>query len=270
LITEHRETANVINEYLNELLLVLYIENYFLQYCKEPFSVTTYLQHKLKLAQPRLNLTCYASGKKQSFSDVPNADLFDTLKRWRDSVVEQSGLPIYMVANQNALKEIATYLPFTKKDLMKLSGFGRAKAEKYGDDILEAVMDYCSKNNLESNMAAKEASPKRERKEKSVEEKTPTNIISFNLFKEGKSVPEIAKERNMAISTIEGHLASFIANGEIDINKMISKEKQLLITEAAKIHGRESFKTLKDNLPENITYGEIRMVMAAEKKDGKT
>mgnify|MGYP001042640031 CR=1 FL=1 len=265
LITEHRETANVINEYLNELLLVLYIENYFLQYCKEPFSVTTYLQHKLKLAQPRLNLSCYASGKKQSFSDVPNAELFDTLKRWRDAVVEQSGLPIYMVANQNALKEIATYLPLTKKDLMKLNGFGRAKAEKYGDDILEAVMDYCSKNNLESNMAAKETNPKREKKERPLEERTPTNMTSFNLFKEGKSINEIAKERNMAVGTIEGHLASFVANGEIDINKMVSKEKQSLIKEAMNIYGHESFKTLKDNLPENVTYGEIRMVVASEK-----
>jgi hypothetical protein len=266
LITEHRETANAINEYLNELLLILHIENYFLQYCKEPFSVTTYLQHKLKFAQTRLNLTCYASGKKQSFSDVPNTELFDTLKRWRDAVVEQSGQPIYMVANQNALREIATYLPFTRKDLMKLSGFGKAKADKYGDAILEAVMDYCSKNNLESNMAENEVNPKREKKEKPIEERTPTNMISFNLFKEGKSVPEIAKERNMAISTIEGHLASFVANGEIDINKMVSEEKQLLIKEAAKIYGRESFKTLKDNLPENITYGEIRMVMAGEKE----
>ena len=90
-----------------------------------------------------------------------------------------------MVANQNALKEIATYLPFTKKDLMKLSGFGKAKAEKYGDDILEAVTDYCSKNNLESNMAAKETNPKKEKKERPLEERIPTNIISFNLFKEG-------------------------------------------------------------------------------------
>jgi ATP-dependent DNA helicase RecQ len=219
------------------------------------------------LAQPRLNLTCYASGKKQSFSDVPNAELFDKLKRWRDTVVEQSDLPIYMVANQNALKEIATYLPFTKKDLMKLSGFGKAKADKYGDDILEAVMDYCSKNNLESNMAAKETNPKREKKERPLEERTPTNMISFNLFKEGKSINEIAKERNMAVSTIEGHLASFVANGEIDINKMISEEKQSLIKEAAKIHGKESFKILKENLPGDITYGEIRMVMAAEKNN---
>ena len=265
LITEHRETANIINEYLNQLFLALYVQNYFLQYCKESFSVTSFLQHKIKFAQPRVNISCYASGKKQSSSDVGNAELYDTLKRWRDTVCEESGAPIYMVANQNALKEIATYLPFTKKDLTQLSGFGKAKAEKYGDDILDAVRDYCGRNNLESNMTAKSGNPKKEAKEKPLEEKTPTNTISYNLFKEGKSVAEIAKERNFAITTIEGHLASFVATGELDINKMVSIEKQLLIKGAAKIHGRESFKTLKENLPENISYGEIRMVMAAEK-----
>ena len=265
LVTEHRETSTVINEYLAQLLLAFHFENYFLKYCKEPFSVTTFLQHKLKFAQPRLSVSCYASGKKQSFSDIPNEELFATMKGWRDKVCEETGMPIYMVANQATLKEIATYLPLTKKDLLQLSGFGKAKVDKYGDDILTAVQDYCSRNNLEGNIAAKAGNPKRERKEKRLEEKTPTNIISFNLFREGKSIAEIAKERNFAITTIEGHLASFVATGEIDISKMVSIEKQLLIKEAAKIHGRESFKTLKDNLPEDISYGELRMVMTAEK-----
>ena len=86
-------------------------------------------------------------------------------------VCEETGMPIYMVANQESLKEIATYLPLTKKDLMQISGFGKAKAEKYGDDILDAVQDYCSRNNLETNMAAKEENPKRERKEKLLKKK---------------------------------------------------------------------------------------------------
>ena len=265
-ITEHREAATIINEYLNQLLLALHLQNYYLQYCKEPFSVTDFLQHKIKYELPRLKVSAYASGKKQSFSDVPNAELYDSLKRWRDGVVEETGLPIYMVANQNALKEIATYLPFSKKDLMKLSGFGRAKAEKYGDDIIDMVLDYCSRNDLETNMAAKEESPKRERKEKSLEEKTPTNLISFNLYKEGKTIAEIAKERNLAVTTIEGHLATYITSKQININDFVSEEKQKLIKEAIQIHGRLSTKTLKDNLPEDISYGEIRMVMAAEKE----
>jgi hypothetical protein len=265
LITEHREAALIINEYLNELLLRLSLQNYFLQYCQQPFSVTTFLQHKIKYAQPKLNLSAYASGKKQSFSDIPNPELFDTLKRWRDIVCQDNHLPIYLVANQNALKEIATYLPFTKKDLMKLSGFGAAKANKYGDEILDVVQDYCSRNNLESNMAAKDENPKKERKEKSPEEKVPTSLISFNLFKEGKTIEEIARERNFAITTIEGHLASFVANGELDIDKMVSKDKQLSVREAIKKFGKESMKVLKENLPENISYGELKMVMAVDK-----
>ncbi len=161
LITEHRETSVIINDQLNQLYLALYLQNYLLAYCSEAFSVTEFLQHKIKYAQPRINISCYASGKKQSSSDVANAELYDTLKRWRDMICEESGLPIYMIANQIALKEIAAYLPFTKKDLMQISGFGKAKSEKYGDDILELVKDYCDRNNLESNMSGKVGNPKK-------------------------------------------------------------------------------------------------------------
>jgi hypothetical protein len=267
LITEHREAAIIINEYLNELLLRLHLQNYFLQYCKEPFSVTTFLQHKIKYVPPKPNLSAYASGKKQTFSNMPNPELFETLKRWRDIVCEDDHLPIYLVANQNALKEIATYLPFTKKDLMKLSGFGEAKANKYGDDIVDIVRNYCSRNNIESNMDSKADNPKKERKEKSREEKTPTSLISFNLFKEGKSVAEIAKERNLAVGTIEGHLSTFIASKQINIDDLVSAEKLLLIKKAIATHGKTSTKTLKDNLPDDISYGEIRMVAAAEENE---
>ncbi len=265
LITEHRETANVINEYLNQLIVAVYTNKYYLQYCKQPFSVTSFLQHKLKFAQPRFNLSSYASGKKQSYSDIQNIELYDVLKRWRDEVCDKSGMPIYMVTNRASLTEIATYLPLNKKDLLQISGFGKAKVDKYGDDILQSVQEYCSQNNIATNMAAKAANPKRERKEKNDEVKTDTKTLSFNLFKEGKSIAEIAKERNFAIGTIEGHLAYYVSNGDIDINKLVSLEKQLLIKAAARLHGSTSHKILKDNLPEAITYSEIKMVVATEK-----
>jgi len=163
------------------------------------------------------------------------------------------------------LKEIATYLPLNKKDLLLLSGFGKAKVDKYGDEILTLVQNYCTTHNIETNIAAKADNPKRERKEKSSEAKTDTKAVSFHLFKEGKSVAEIAKERNLSISTIEGHLALYVGTGEIDINTMVPLEKQLLIKAAAKTHGYQSHKTLKENLPENISYGEIRLVLASGK-----
>jgi ATP-dependent DNA helicase RecQ len=107
---------------------------------------------------------------------------------------------------------------------------------------------------------------KKEKKEKkTTEKKIDTKIISFNLFKKGKKLSEIALERNLSASTIEGHLIHFIGLGAIDINEIIPAAKQDLIRNAVKIHGSLSHKTLNENLPSNISYGEIRMVLAAEK-----
>jgi hypothetical protein len=267
LITEHKEAATPINEKLLELALAIYNSHYYLQYCKQPFSVTTFLQHKLKYALPKYNITCYASGKKQtvSYTDTPNAELYETLKRWRDMVCSDEDLPIYMVANQATLKEISTYLPVTKKDLLQISGFGKAKVDKYGDDVLAAVESYCQQYNIETNMAVKTANPKRERKEKSTEVKSDTKTVSFNLYKEGKAVTAIAAERNLSAGTIEGHLAYFVSTGDIDINDLVEEKKQQLIKAAVAIHGSLSHKTLIDNLPNDISYGNIKMVLAGIK-----
>ena len=52
-----------------------------MEYCKQQFSVTTFLQHKLKYALPKISISTYASKKKQHFSDIPNMELFETLKK---------------------------------------------------------------------------------------------------------------------------------------------------------------------------------------------
>ncbi len=39
IVTEHKEAATEINEYLQQLALVLHSTIYYLQYCKEPFSI---------------------------------------------------------------------------------------------------------------------------------------------------------------------------------------------------------------------------------------
>ena len=261
--TEHKEAASPINEKLNELALALFNSNFYMQYCKQRFSVTGFLQHKLKYVQPRFNLTCYAVETKEVVTDLSNAELFDTLKRWRNMVCKENDQPIYMVANQTSLQEICTYLPRTKKDLMQMSGFGKAKAEKYGDEILEAVESFCERHGLETNMDAQTGNPKKERKPKSTEPKTDTKTVSFELYKAGKDIASIAKERNLSTSTIDGHLAHFVGTGQIDINDLVTKEKQKLINDAAAKFGIASHKNLIDNLPKDISYGELRMVLAA-------
>jgi PIF1-like helicase/Helix-turn-helix domain/HRDC domain/Helicase len=270
LFTEHKETATPINEKLIEMAVALYNSCYFLQYCKQSFSVTGFLQHKLKYTLPKFNITCYAGAKSQPVTsgDVTNVELYNTLKRWRDMACSDEGIAVYLVANHATLKELSAYLPLTKKDLLQISGFGKAKVDKYGDDVLAAIEGYCQQYNIETNMLAlpSKASKEKAQRTKSAVTKTDTKKVSFNLYKEGKTLAEIATERNLVVGTIESHLVPFIAEGQINIDDLVSKQKQQLIKDAVDIHGSLSHRTLIDNLPKDVGYGEIRMVLAANSK----
>lgn len=56
-------------------------------------------------------------------------------------------------------------------------------------------------------------------------EKGATQRLSLHLFKEGKSIADIATERNLSPGTIESHLASFIASGDVDVLDLVSQER---------------------------------------------
>jgi ATP-dependent DNA helicase RecQ len=129
------------------------------------------------------------------------------------------------------------------------------------------VEEYCTRNGIESNMAAlpSKASKEKALREKNAVAKTDTKTISFNLYKEGKTIAQIAAARNLTVGSIESHLIPFISDGAIDINDIVPEKKQQLIVEAVAIHGAQSQTTIIKNLPSDITHGEIRMVLAAGK-----
>jgi hypothetical protein len=267
LITEHKDASIEVNDVLLETITNFYIAHYYINYCKEDFAIASFLKHKLQFSLPKFNISCYASGKSQVINKggIPNFDLFETLKRWRDMVCEETGMAIYMVANQQTLVELVTFLPHNKKDLAKITGFGKAKVEKYGADLLEVITDYCTQHNLQSNIDAKLLGPNKEKKGKTTTvAKVDTKKMSFELYKEKRSIEAVAKERSLTIGTIEGHLSHFVANGTLDISEFVSPDKQVLISDAIKIHGTLSHKTLIENLPENISYGQIKMVLALQ------
>jgi hypothetical protein len=178
---------------------------------------------------------------------------------------EESHLPIYMIANLQSLKELCTYLPLNKKELVKISGFGKAKAEKYGDEILEAIESYCSRNHIGSNMEALPAHAKKEVKEKTAVSARPdTKLVSLELFRSGKSMQEIALERNYSLSTIEGHLAHYVETGELHVQDLLDDEMQLQIAKVMSENSGATLQRLKELLPAS-GYGQIKMMVAAEK-----
>ena len=67
------------------------------------------------------------------------------------------------------------------------------------------------------------------------------------------------------MGSIESHLIPFISDGEIMIDDLVSAKKQQLIIGAVAVHGALNHTTLIKNLPADVTYGEIKMMLAAGK-----
>lgn len=60
-------------------------------------------------------------------------------------------------------------------------------------------------------------------------------------------------------------MSFYRGTGELLIDEMVSKEKQAAITKAAKLLGFNSLKILKENLPGEISYSDMRMVLVSQK-----
>lgn len=109
----------------------------------------------------------------------------------------------------------------------------------------------------------KTAKSKKEKSDKAVKElKGQTKTTSFELYKQGKNIEEIAKERQMAISTIEGHLVTFVESGELDALSFITMEKYEAITAATEQLDTKLYGPLKQHLGDGYSYSDIRFAMA--------
>lgn len=189
-------------------------------------------------------------------------ELFEQLKKLRNTIAHEENVPAYLIFSDSSLIDLATYLPFTTEDLSKISGFGVYKIEKYGEAFLTQVQDYCNEYGLDTRIELKQ--PKRERKSKLPREReTDTKKISLDLYQSGMSIEDIAAQRSLSVSTIETHLSYYISSGKLNIADFVSAEKQEQIQTALAKHGKGSLRLLKENLPDQISYGAIRFTIAA-------
>lgn len=188
-------------------------------------------------------------------------ELFAKLREARTRLAEEENVPAYIIFSDATLTELSTYLPQDFMELKQISGFGEIKIGKYGGIFLDIVKKYCKEKSLPSRIANK--SSKRNRKSPPSRSNGPdTKLETLKLLRAGKSIDEIATIRNFVRGTIEGHLAHFIQEGNLELTEVVSKEKIPAIEAAVKIHGPYMLRTLKDELGEEFSYGEIKCVVS--------
>ncbi|MBP6005274.1 MAG: DNA helicase RecQ [Pyrinomonadaceae bacterium] len=191
-------------------------------------------------------------------------ELFDSLRRLRAAFARDENVPPYVVFSDVTLVEMATYLPQNDWEMRRISGVGDLKFDKYGADFLAEIRDHCRKNSLVSRIDLKVQ--KRERKTRTKRDAggNDTYRTTLNMFRDGMSAAEIARKRGLTVTTVEGHLAKFIATGEISLDRVVPPKRAETIRRAIdKFADSEALSPIKEYLGEDYSYGEIRAVIAA-------
>lgn len=179
-------------------------------------------------------------------------ELFEKLRRLRMEFSQTEGIPPFAVFSDRTLMEMASSLPQTRAAFMVVNGVGPIKWVKYGEQFLSTIISHAP-----GEVLVKTRTPSKSH----TEEKT------LSLFQEGKSIEEICEIRMITRSTVCDHLSTMITLGaDIDINKLVSQDKQAAIKAAMAKVGYEKLKPIKEILPEEFKYEDIRLVVTYERR----
>jgi len=199
--------------------------------------------------------------RKAVIDGTSNVELFEKLRILRNDIAQEKDLIHYQVFAQKTLYEMCETLPTTKQELLNVNGMGKVRFEKYGSAILKVISAYCQEHDIET-LAESEIFDV----EKPQKKRGDTKRDSLELFESGKSIKEIAEERELNENTIFGHLSNYIVSGEVKITDLISsghyEELKVLIPKTK----FENLSDLKHQLNEKYSYGEVRLVLEDLKK----
>jgi len=189
--------------------------------------------------------------------------LYQVLLAARYNISKEADLPPVRVASNATLSDMATKRPTTMADLANIRDLPDTKALKFGPKFIECIKKFCVENNLPIT-----AEPERGSSE-NYPDLSETVAESYRKFHAHQmSVEKIATERKFAVTTIEGHLATAVELGyPIDVERLgLTSRVKATIEKAIRDPPINSdvtkLKPIKEVLPEEISYGQIKLTIA--------
>jgi ATP-dependent DNA helicase RecQ len=154
--------------------------------------------------------------------------------------------------HDTSLAEICRRQPASLAEIRGVSGFGERKTERYGQQILDALQRFRNGDRAAALL---------EKKSKPADD-------TIRLLAEGRSFSEIAAIRGRQVKSVIDLVANLVEKGDLQFqNSWIDDSKRASIEEACSRLGMEQLKPLKEALPPEITYEEIRLVTARLRRE---
>jgi ATP-dependent DNA helicase RecQ len=191
--------------------------------------------------------------------------LFRHLRNLRKQVADDQMVPPYVVFPDSSLRAMARYRPQSEALFLRMPGVGSYKLEAYFAIFSAEIRAYCEAHDLSMDIEPPpvEMQPKAEPRTSQNGRVPSTRQVTFDLFQAGHSIEEIADTRGLKSSTIINHLAELVeAGASLDIERIVSPERQQVIFDALQLVGDDMLKPVKEFLGDEYSYEEIRLVRA--------
>jgi ATP-dependent DNA helicase RecQ len=188
---------------------------------------------------------------KDGSSTVPvgtaDPELLEYMREWRRRAAKDQGVAAFLVMHDTSLEEVCRVQPKSISELLTITGFGAKKAQTYGVKIIEALKKF---------QAGARASVRLEKMSRPAEE-------TIRLLAQGKTFAEIAEVRGRQLASVVSLAADLIEEGRLEFQPAwVDASKRIQIEAACAKLGMQRLQAIKAALPEQVTYEDIRIVVA--------
>lgn len=193
---------------------------------------------------------------------VQDHPLFEVLREVRKEIAQGEGVPPFVIFSDQTLKDMCVKMPQSDSELLTVKGIGEHKLVKYGSHFLQAVQHFIEENPNYAETIKTEVVSERK---KSGKASANSHLETYEMYKQGIDLNEIAKERNLSRQTIENHLIRCYEDGmEVDWKSFVPAEYESLI-ETAVQNADGGLKSIKEQLPNEVSYFMIRAYLQIRK-----
>lgn len=193
---------------------------------------------------------------------VQDHPLFEVLREVRKEIAQGEGVPPFVIFSDQTLKDMCAKMPQSDSELLTVKGIGEHKLVKYGSHFLQAVQHFIEENPNYAETIKTEVVTERK---KSGKASANSHLETYEMYKQGINLDEIAKERGLSRQTIENHLIRCFEDGmEVDWNSFVPAEYEQLI-ETAVQNADGGLKSIKEQLPNEVSYFMIRAYLQIRK-----
>tara|TARA_R110000868_G_scaffold4211_10_gene26549 strand:+ start:5482 stop:7590 length:2109 start_codon:yes stop_codon:yes gene_type:complete len=203
---------------------------------------------KVSLTKPIDLLEKIGNPKEKATKKKKSTELYERLRTLRHKIALDEDIPAYLVFSDATLQKIENVRPITDSEFLEISGVGQRKLEVYGDLFIAEIITF-----------------NKEKKSK----KADTHKVTYELYKEGLSIDEIAEKRKLKTPTIYSHIAKLYGDGKpINIFDFVSKSEVEAVKKAkVALESPPALKSYFDHFEEQLDYFKIRLALAIIDKE---